>query len=89
MCESGGTVGNTLKGGGTEKRGGETKILKREGKLNQGVGALKKRGVRTPLRTMRLCLTTYDSVTIPFPCISYYTKSVWSVFIRKGKDKLN
>ena len=23
------TVGNTVKGGGTEKRGGETKILKR------------------------------------------------------------
>ena len=27
----GGTVENTLKGGGTEKRGGETKILKRKG----------------------------------------------------------
>ena len=26
---------------GTEKRGWETKILKREGKLGQGVGALK------------------------------------------------
>ena len=26
--------------GGTEKRGGDTKILKRGGKLGQGVGAL-------------------------------------------------
>ena len=29
--------------GGTEKRGRETKILKGEGKLSQGVGALKKK----------------------------------------------
>ena len=28
-----GTVWNTWEGGGTEKRGGETKILKRGGKL--------------------------------------------------------
>ena len=34
----GGTVQNTLEGGGTEKRGGETK------KLSQGVGALKRDG---------------------------------------------
>ena len=39
----GGTVYNNLKGGGgTEKRGEKTQILKRAGKLNQGVGALKK-----------------------------------------------
>ena len=36
-------VQNTLKGGGTEKRGGEAKILKSEGgggggKLGQGIG---------------------------------------------------
>ena len=38
----GGTVQNPLKGGETEKRGGQTKILKRgRGKLDQGVGALK------------------------------------------------
>ena len=37
----GGTVENTLKRGGTEKRGGETKIFKK-GKLGQGVDALKK-----------------------------------------------
>ena len=29
---------NTLKGGGTEERGGETKILKKGGKLGQGGG---------------------------------------------------
>ena len=45
----GGTVSNTLKGGGTGKRGGETKILKSGSKLGQGVGALKRGGARTPL----------------------------------------
>ena len=49
----GGTVWNTLKGDGTEKRGGETTILKRAGKLGQGVGALKQRGLETPYE---LCL---------------------------------
>ena len=39
-----------LKGDGTEKMGGETKILKREGKLGQRMGALKKgRGTGIPL----------------------------------------
>ena len=51
MREDGGTMQNTLTGGGTEKRGEETKILKRGGKLDQEVGALK-RGSGTPLRTM-------------------------------------
>ena len=47
----GGTVKNTFKGGGTEKGGGETKILKKGSKLGQGVGALK-RGAGTFLRTI-------------------------------------
>ena len=48
----GGTVWNTLKESGTEKRGGETKILKMEGKLGQVVGVLKRGGgAGTPLRT--------------------------------------
>ena len=38
----GGTVQNTLKGGGTEKRGGETKILKRRGQAGSRGGCLKK-----------------------------------------------
>ena len=38
------TVANTIKRGGTEQRGGDTNILKRGGKLGQGVAALK-RGV--------------------------------------------
>ena len=39
--------------GGTEKRGGDTKILKRKGvKLGQGVGALKGGGAGTLLQTM-------------------------------------
>ena len=53
LCEMGGTVGNTLKGGETEKRGRETKILKRGSKLGQWVGALK-RGTGTPLQTIVL-----------------------------------
>ena len=47
------TISNTLQGGGTEKRGGETKNFKRGDKLGQGVGALKGGGgAGTPLRTM-------------------------------------
>ena len=37
----GGTLENTLKGSGIEKRGEETKILEKVGKLDQGVSALK------------------------------------------------
>ena len=37
-----------LKRGGTEKRGGETKNLKRVGKLGQGGGASKKKGGLEP-----------------------------------------
>ena len=42
----------SLKRGGTEKRGGETKVLKRGSKLGQGVSALKRGGAGTLLRTM-------------------------------------
>ena len=46
----GGTVQNPLKGGETEKRGGQTKILKRgRGKLDHGVGALKMGGLEPKL----------------------------------------
>ena len=41
MREGGGNCVKYLKGSGTEKRGGGTKILKRRDKLGQGVGALK------------------------------------------------
>ena len=44
----GGNCQNTLKGGGTEKREGGTKILKKGGKLGQGVGALKRGRVDPP-----------------------------------------
>ena len=49
---------NYVKEGGTEKKVGETKNLKREGKLDQGVGTLKSwergrgGGARAPLQTM-------------------------------------
>ena len=46
----GGTVWNTLKEGGTEKRGGEAKILKRRDKLGQEMDALKKGESGTPLQ---------------------------------------
>ena len=45
LREGGGNCLNTLKGGGTEKRGRETKILKRrEAQAGSRVGYLKKRG---------------------------------------------
>ena len=37
----GGTVWNSFKKGGTENRGGETNILKREEQTESGVGVLK------------------------------------------------
>ena len=50
LHEGGGTILNTLKGGGTEKRREETKVLKSGSNLGQGVGTLKD-GAGTPLRT--------------------------------------
>ena len=49
----GGTVWNTLKAGGTEKSGEETKILKNSGQAGSSVGCLKKeaRAAGTSLRT--------------------------------------
>ena len=47
----GGTVWNSLKGGGTEKRKGEAKILKSGGQAGLRCGCLKKRGTGTPLPT--------------------------------------
>ena len=49
------TVENTLKGDGTEKRRGETKIFKKGGgKLGQGVSALK-RGLEPPYELWEQC----------------------------------
>ena len=49
----GGTVCNTLKGGGTEKRGGDTKILKRGRQAGSRGGVpYKGAGDGAPLRTM-------------------------------------
>ena len=45
----GGTVENTLKGGGTEKRGGKQRFLKGRQAGSRG-GCLKKEGTGTPLR---------------------------------------
>ena len=42
------TVHDTLKEGGTENRGGKTKISKRGSKLGQGVGTLKRRELEPP-----------------------------------------
>ena len=53
ICETGGTVRNTLKEGGTEKTGEKTKILKRRGQSGSRAGCFKKegRGAGTLLRT--------------------------------------
>ena len=47
-----GELSKVPKGGGTEKRGGKTKILKKGGKLGQGVGTLRNGGWNS--------LTNYD-----------------------------
>ena len=52
----GGNVWNTLKGGGTEKRGGETEISKK-GQAGSRMGSLK-RGAGTSLRTMHELLNS-------------------------------
>ena len=44
FCQGGGTVWNTLKGGGTEKSGEEAKILKRSGQSGSRGGCLKEEG---------------------------------------------
>ena len=44
------TVWNTLKEGGTQKREGEAKILKKKGQAGSRDGCLKKAGSGTPLR---------------------------------------
>ena len=48
MHEGGGNCLKNLKRGGTKKRGGDANILKRGGKLGQGVGALIKGGLEPP-----------------------------------------
>ena len=44
----GGTVYNSLEGGGTEKRGGDTKNFKKGGQVGSRGGCLKKVGAGTP-----------------------------------------
>ena len=51
MCEGGETVSNTLKGGGTEKRGGE-KDFKKGGQAGSTDGCLKEGGPGTLSQTM-------------------------------------
>ena len=46
----GGTVWNTLKRGGTEKTGEETKILKGGGQAGSRGGCIKKKGLESPYK---------------------------------------
>ena len=69
MHDGGGTVWNTLKVGGTEKRGGETKILKRGGQAGSRGGCLKKGaegGLEPPYELWRLLQQIKNVIT------SYY-----------------
>ena len=54
FCEGGRTVKNTLKRGETEKRGGQTKILKRETSWVKGGGPKKEGGPGIPSTTMSI-----------------------------------
>ena len=68
MREGGGTVENTLKEGGTEKRGGDTKILKRwGGQAGSQGGCLKKERVENHLQTMVVFLFLLLFVTLQKP----------------------
>ena len=54
------TVWNTLKGGGTEKRGGEAKVLKKKVQVGSRDGYLKKEGgggLEPPYETMMFTST--------------------------------
>ena len=55
----GGTVWNTLKGGGTEKRGSETKILKKGEEETRSRGERLKWRVWNPLMNYDLVLTVF------------------------------
>ena len=50
------TVWNTLKGGQNGTKGRENKNFEKEGKLGQGIDALKRGRAGTPLRTMKTYL---------------------------------
>ena len=58
------TVWITLKGGVTEKREGETKVLKSGSKLDQVLGALKRGGLETLYKLCLLLLTWINSPLI-------------------------
>ena len=72
MHESGGSCLKYLKGCGTEKMGGDTKILKRGSKFGQGVGALKRGGVLEP---------PYELYMVMIPCV--YPSLSWEIVGRK------
>ena len=76
----GGAVKNTLKEGGIEK---ETKILKRVGKLGQGVGVLKRGGVGTPITNYKLALSDNYQFFDLADCV-YYDHSL--TYISIGYD---
>ena len=61
----GGTVWNTLKGGGIEKRGGESKILKR-GKAGSRVGCIKKEGGLKPPKKLSCYTLTFSYFSYDF-----------------------
>ena len=54
------TVENTLKGDGTEKRRGETKILKKGWGQAGSRGECLKKGAGTPLRTAGTVLVVWE-----------------------------
>ena len=78
-----GTVWNTLKGGGAEKSGEETKILKRRGQAGSRGECLKKerRGAGTHLRTKAdLPQLVYEEI-----CSKFYFKTHSSFWGRTQK----
>ena len=66
FCEGGGNCLKYFKWVGTEKRGGETKILKKKGQAGQGMNALKKGGLESPYDTMMFTSTLLQDLFIYF-----------------------
>ena len=82
----GGTVWNTLKGGGTEKSGEETKTLKRSEQAGSRDGCLKKEGTEagTPLQIKAdLPQLVYEEI-----CLKFYFK-IHSSFLGRTQKIAN
>ena len=76
FCEGGGNCLKYFKWVETEKRGGETKILKKKGQAGQGMNALKKGGAGIPLRYYDVYIYIVAGFVYIFLFIIYFTLAI-------------